>query len=375
MDILYKIFTTMIYNRKDIEKKESNILAPYACQSQRSLGRAFPETEDPYRTCFQRDRDRIIHSKSFRRLKGKTQVFVSHHGDHYRSRLTHTMEVAQISRDMSRNLGLNEDLSESIALAHDLGHTPFGHAGEYALNQKMKEYQSSFEHNQQSLRVVCHLEKRSPDYEGLNLSQEIIIGMGKHNNTNNSLPYLEAQVVDLADEIAYLHHDIDDGIRSGILKISDFSFLQKWESMKSLLCLEDNPELWLIKFQGKFLNTLISNVYTETENNINNNNIQTLSDIQTHTKRIISFDSVLFKQIQELRKFLFANLYKFQTVESMNQKGKKIISELFDYFYNNIENIPQEYRDFTKQHNKHEIICDYIAGMTDSFAEKVYKTL
>ncbi|MBT4936577.1 deoxyguanosinetriphosphate triphosphohydrolase [Candidatus Peregrinibacteria bacterium] len=366
----------MILTRQQLEEKEEKNLMPYACRSKDSQGRGFNEKEDSYRTCFQRDRDRIIHSKAFRRLKGKTQVFVTHHGDHYRSRLTHTMEVAQISRDMSRSLGLNEDLAESIALAHDLGHTPFGHAGEQALNKKMEEYGSSFEHNKQSLRIITTLERRNLEYKGLNLSEEIIIGMGKHEKGESleigALPYLEAQVVNIADEIAYHNHDIDDGIRSGILKAEDLSILDIWKDMNPEIALKKDKEVWISRCVGKLIDSMVKDVYAETEKRIIHANIVKLNDIQRSLKKVVSFSQGYYEKVQALRAFLFRNLYRFKTVEIMNKKGQEIISKLFDYFYSNTDKLPTEYQRLLENEKKHEVVKDYIAGMTDSFAEELY---
>lgn len=371
----------MPLTRQQLEDQEEKNLMPYACKSKYSKGRKFKEIEDENRTCFQRDRDRIIHSKAFRRLKGKTQVFVAHHGDHYRSRLTHTMEVAQISRDMSRSLGLNEDLAESIALAHDLGHTPFGHAGEQELNRKMKEYGSSFEHNKQSLRIITSLERRSLEYKGLNLSEEIIIGMGKHKKGDKpekeigALPFLEAQVVNIADEIAYHNHDIDDGIRSGILKAEDLSTLDIWKDMNPEINLLKDKEVWISRCVGKLIDSMVKDVFLETKKRMDLANIQTLEDITLSKRKIITFSKDYFEKVQKLRSFLFKDLYHYEDVEKMNRKGQEIISKLFDYFYNNTDKLPKEYQKLLKSEEKHEVVKDYIAGMTDTFAEELYRNL
>ncbi|QQR83354.1 dNTP triphosphohydrolase [Candidatus Peregrinibacteria bacterium] len=229
----------MLIKRAEIEKREAQYLAPHAVKSSESRGREYAEQEDEFRTCFQRDRDRIIHSKAFRRLRGKTQVFIAGYGDHYRSRLAHSMEVAQLSRDIARALGLNEDLAETIALAHDLGHTPFGHAGQDALHELMLPYGERFEHNEQSRRIVEFLEEKKVDYRGLNVTFEVKDGLLKHRTTYDQplitdtlMPSLEAQVVNLADEIAYQNHDIDDVFRSGILTLGDFEPLAIWQRAK-----------------------------------------------------------------------------------------------------------------------------------------------
>ena len=283
----------MILKREAIEEREKKTLASYAVKSAESRGRTHPEPEDPYRACFQRDRDRVIHCKAFRRLKGKTQVFVAHYGDHYRSRLAHSMEVAQLSRDLARTLNLNEDLAETIGLAHDLGHTPFGHAGQDAMNDMMKEYGRGFEHNEQSRRVVEFLESKKPDYRGLNLSFEVLDGLIKHRTTYDQptapdtlMPSLEAQIVNLADEIAYQNHDIDDGLRSGILSFADFEDLAIWKRLKS----EVDQQLalpYLIPAMISGLITLMVNDLIEnTERWLRENGIETVDQIY-NTPRVV----------------------------------------------------------------------------------------
>jgi len=228
-------------NRLDIEKKELNHLAPYAVKSSESRGREFKESKHEYRGCFQRDKDRITYSTAFRRLQYKTQVFVNYEGDHYRTWLTHTLEVTQIARSLARNLGLNEDLVEAIALAHDIGHTPFGHAGEYALNAIMQKY-GGFEHNRHALRIVDYYEEKYPDFKGLNLTWEVREGIIKHSSTydkpknesfsSSKRPSLEGQVVNLADEIAYNNHDLDDGISSGLISPESLDTIELWKRVK-----------------------------------------------------------------------------------------------------------------------------------------------
>ena len=370
----------MILSREQLEEREKEFLAPFATTAQKSLGRNFEEKKDPFRTCFQRDRDRIIHSKAFRRLKGKTQVFVAHHGDHFRSRLTHTMEVAQVSRDIARTLGLNEDLAETIALAHDLGHTPFGHAGQDALDEKMQSLGSKFEHNKQSVRIVTNLERRSENFDGLNLSKEVIEGMGKHDTPYDkpeaepgALPSLEAQVVNLADEIAYLNHDLDDGLRAEILKVEDLEGIKLWEKCKELTPQMEDFSIWLSRCKSKLIHLLISDIYQETEKRLKESNIQTLDDVRNCNQKLVAYSSKFFKEKEELRIFLFQKFYKVGSVEAMNKEGQKIIQELFDFFMHNPNSIPDEYHKQSGDKPLHYIVCDYIAGMTDNFAETLYE--
>jgi dGTPase len=249
-----------LYLRPDIEKNEQKILAPYAVFAAESEKREYEEKPDAQRTCFQRDRDRVIHCAAYRRLKGKTQVFVAHHGDHFRNRLTHTMEVAQLARDLTRNLGGNEDLAETIALAHDLGHTPFGHAGQQAMQELLHRYNLFFEHNQQSRRIVEKLENKSPAYPGLNLTDEVRDGMVKHRKADyqdahiiNTRASLEAQIVDIADQIAYQNHDIDDGLRSGIFTLEELEKVDVWREAIA----ETNAYLPEKEWTSQIISTLI----------------------------------------------------------------------------------------------------------------------
>jgi len=363
----------MTYQRFQLENHEKKTLAPYACKSRDSQGRLSPETSDKFRTCFQRDRARIIHTRAFRRLQGKTQVFVSNHGDHYRTRLTHTLEVTQISRDICKGLGLNEYLAESISLAHDLGHTPFGHAGERALHQKMQKFGKSFEHNQQSLRIVTKLEKRSPHYPGLNLSKEVIDGLKKHHYPYDLqkrgftfLKTLEAQVVNIADEIAYLSHDLDDGLRSQILNINDLTQLKILQKQKKRII--KNPQA----ISGIIINAMITDIYQETQKKISKYQIKKYLDLQKCKKRIISFSPSFYQEKKELRDYLFKNLYKHPQVTAMNLRGQKIITKLFDFFYKNPKKIPSFSQQ--KKENLIYIIKDYIAGMTDNYAKNILGT-
>ncbi len=355
------------------------MLAPYACFAIKSKGGFYKEEKDPYRTCFQRDRDRIIHTNAFRRLKRKTQVFVANHGDHYRTRLTHSMEVAQISRDISRSLGLNEDLSESIALAHDLGHTPFGHAGEHALNLCLKKFGESFEHNKQSLRIVTEIENRNDSYPGLNLSKEVIEGLGKHETPydkiekqNGALSSLEAQVVNIADEIAYLSHDLDDGMGANILNIKDIKNLDLWKESISKVKNVNNKGAWVSRIAGSLIHIMVTDVYEETQIRLNKNNVKNFEDIAKCKVKIIAFSKDFYDKKEILRKFLFNNFYKHPEIEVMNKKGQKIITSLFDFFLNNPKKLPDEYQKQINERELYLILRDYIAGMTDDYANEQY---
>ena len=303
--------------------------------------RKYPEAEDKTRTPFQRDRDRILHTQAFRRLKGKTQVFVSGHGDHYRTRITHTLEVAQISRDVARTIGLNEDLVEAIALAHDLGHTPFGHAGEDAMRECMKKYGKNFEHNEQSLRIVTLLEDRSNQYPGLNLSREILEGLKKHSGGNLSR---EAQVVNLADEIAYTAHDCDDGVRAKQFTERDLA------STKLGKMALERARPRGTEPRGAVVDLLVSDLYASSD---------------TH----ISFSPTMQKDLKELRDFLDRKLYRSASVLRQANHGKRILKKLFAAYMKKPPKKVLELQKKTKS-SLEESVKDYIAGMTDEFAIK-----
>jgi len=322
--------------------------------------------EDKNRLPFQVDRDRIIHSKAFRRLKDKTQVFVSHHGDHYRNRLTHTLEVAQIARDLARMLGLNEDLAETIALAHDLGHTPFGHAGETTLNECLAEYGLHFEHNEQSKRIVTELEHSYPDFNGLNLSIEVIYGLMKHETTwdrpgleDGVHPSLEAQIVNLADEIAYQNHDVDDGLRSGLFKEEDLKNLALWgtasEYAERYYGYMDDPKIRIARTVSKMIGIMIDGTAKETSERLGLFKIGTLEDVYKCPEKLALFPQKMARANTELKEFLMKNLYFSEEVLSHAKHGQGIIKELFAKLMAEGKS-PEEVRDF-------------LSGMTDSFAE------
>lgn len=372
-----------ILNRIKLTAIEKKILAPYATKNADSLGREFKETPDHFRLDFQRDRDRIIHSKAFRRLKGKTQVFVSHYGDHYRSRLSHTLEVAQIGRDIARTLMLNEDLVECIALAHDLGHTPFGHAGEEALNDVMQRFGKKFEHNTQSKRIVEKLEKKYPDFTGLNLTHEVRDGLIKHRSAYDkgeklmllNQASIEAQVVNLTDEIAYQNHDLDDGLRSGIFHKKDLEKLELWQEAQT----EINPnlpqEIWISRVISALINLMVLNLYEGSLQKIKKYNPKSAKEIYTIPENIICFTPEFEQKNNHLRQFLFSNFYKTETVLTQSDKGRETIKKLFFAYHKNPNLLPKELFTTNKTENLEDIIKDYIAGMTDNFALAAVKQL
>jgi len=359
----------MVLTIQQLEELEAARLAAYATKSSRSKGRKFKEKDQENlsgRLCFQKDRDRIIHCKAFRRLDEKAQVFPAFFGDHYRTRLTHTLEVAQISRDITRRLGLNEDLAEAIALAHDLGHPPFGHTGEDALNEIMKGFGGStgtpghFEHNEQSRRVVEKLEKLYPDFDGLNLSIEVLEGLEKHKTSwdrsdteTGAVMHLEGQVVNLADEIAYTNHDIDDGLRSGILKVDDLENLALWKEASSVI----KREYREIVDEGVKISRTISKII----------NLMIVDICSNFDESEVGFSDPMVSKVAELREVLYKKFYLSPEVRTKLEKGKKMVKELFNFYLGNPEKVPSKYRDGERLE---VAIKDYIAGMTDKFLEE-----
>jgi dGTPase len=373
-------------SRENLEELEGKTLASFAQKSKESRGRQFPEDEHPYRTNFQRDRDRIIHSSAFRRLQYKTQVFVNHEGDYYRTRITHTMEVAQIARSIARSLGLNQDLTEAIALAHDLGHTPFGHSGEKALNEIMKA-DGGFEHNAQSYRIVTHLEDKYPAFRGLNLSFEVLEGVDKH-RTRYDRPLdalgeqytLEAQIVDLADEIAYTSHDLDDGLTSGLLDFDGLDQNGLWKrNFEKILDINPGLPSNKVKYQTvrSIINEEVTDLLTEADLRIRTHGIQTLAQVRSCSEELVSFSPSFRKEHLEMKRYLFQNMYKHPKVARMEWKSNKVLKDLFTIYEENPEILPGNTREKVRmgQEPLRRIICDYIAGMTDRFAIEEFEKL
>lgn len=369
------------------------ILASYASHNEATKGRVHAEQQDPKRGPYQRDRDRIIHSGAFRRLEYKTQVFVNHEGDLFRTRLTHSLEVAQIGRAIARNLALNEDLVEAIALAHDLGHTPFGHAGQDALNECMQEYApeiGGFEHNLQSLRIVDELEERYASFNGLNLCFETRAGILKHCSARNARllgevaqrfldrqqPSLEAQLTNLADGIAYNNHDIDDGLRSGLIHLEQIRevpiFNEHYESVLWLYP-EAKGRRVISETIRRMINTLIVDLTQTTLANIQKHHIKTIEDVH-NAPMLVSFSPDIQEQEEELRKFLMKNLYRHYKVMRMSAKAKMIIQDLFKAFLDDPRLLPTDYQQ-EDEIAQQRSIADYIAGMTDRFAMREHRHL
>lgn len=367
---------------------EDLIYAPYAMKSYNTRGRLHPEPEHPYRSAYQRDRDRIIHSAAFRRLEYKTQVFVNHEGDYYRTRLTHTLEVAQIARTISSALRLNIDLTEAIALAHDLGHTPFGHSGEDALNELMK-HSGGFNHNLQGLRVVDILEERYPDFSGLNLTWELREGIVKHSTrfdkavsigdlAPKEMPTLETQVVDIADEIAYDNHDIDDGLTSGLIKESDLAKLALWRRINERIAakyarIDSNKRKHLII--RSLIDLQVTDVINETSKQLEKLKPRSHLEVKKTGIKLASFSKDMVALRQPLREFLMKRLYHHYRVIRMSTKAKRFIQELFQVYTENPEQLPEETQKRVPGDGVKRAVCDYIAGMTDRYALDEYKKL
>ncbi len=374
--------------RTDYERWEDRSLAPCAARSSRSLGRRHPEPEDPFRTAFQRDRDRVIHSAAFRRLEYKTQVFVNHEGDHYRTRLTHTIEVSQIARSIARALRLNEDLTEAIVLAHDLGHTPFGHAGERMMNELM-EGEGGFEHNLQSLRVVDLLEKRYPGFSGLNLTYEVREGICKHSSHYDDpppvpefgdpgYPTLEAQIADIADEIAYSNHDVDDGIRSGMLTLSGLESVTLWREAARTVRQEYqaiDEDILRYRSISKMISTLTQSLIRNANQKIEEFGIRTVEEGRRSREKCIRFDPEVQQKNAELKAYLFREMYAHYRVVRMEQKARRVLTELFRSYTEKSEQLPPHIFSRMKEENPKRVVCDYIAGMTDRYAMEEYRKL
>ena len=373
-------------------------LQPYACNDRESRGRLYEEELPTYRNHYQRDRDRIIHSAAFRRLEYKTQVFVNHEGDLFRTRLTHSLEVAQIARSIARELGLHEDLSEAIALSHDLGHTPFGHAGQTALNHCMRNH-GGFEHNLQSLRVVDKLEQKYADFDGLNLTFETRQGVLKHCSVVNAQRLgevarrfidktqtsLEAQLTDLSDETAYTNHDVDDGLRYGLIKIEDLLKLELFRSQYDIVMKRYpglNDRRMIHEVIRRMISTMVVDVIDTSRAKIEAANLKSLADVYAQPEPLISFSAEMDEIKLELKQFLRKNLYQHYRVHRMTTKAGAIIEALFDAFMNDARVLPPEalehcevLRQKAGDDGHARGVADYIAGMTDRYAIVEYERI
>jgi len=372
-------------DRKYLEEIEEMGLAPWAARSSSTRGRVHPENPHPYRTEFQRDRERIIHSRAFRRLEYKTQVFINHEGDHYRTRLTHTMEVAQISRTIARTLRLNEDLAESIALAHDLGHTPFGHAGEKELNRLLKDH-GGFEHNRQSLRVVDEIEAAYPGFTGLNLTWETREGIIKHSSQYDRAdfkdflpeeqPTLEAQIIDIADEIAYNNHDLDDGLSSGLIKMDDIKRLAIYSMVEDRIG-GNGPEgrTGARTMIRAIINLLVSDLIKCTVGSLERKSVKNLDDIRKAGEKLTGFSDPVRTANGELKKFLKERLYQHYRVARMSMKAQKVMIDLFRIYTVHPDTLPDDYQTRIESEGVFKTTADFIAGMTDRYALEEHRKL
>ena len=373
-----------------------NHLKSYAVKSINSEGRVYKESESFVRSPYQRDRDRIIHSSSFRRLKHKTQVFVNTEGDHYRTRLTHSMEVSQIARTLARSLGLNEDLTESLSLSHDLGHAPFGHAGEEALNQCMEQY-GGFDHNIQTLRIVTLIENKYYKFCGLNLTMETLDGLIKHNgpvteadsfkkilNINllnnkinlNKFPSLEAQVAAISDDIAYNNHDLEDGLRAGLFSIQKLISIPFISTLinKHLKNMKNfRREIIISQIVRDLINLMVIDVINTTNKNIKKNNPKSIRDICNRNSPIVDFSDKMKKMDSQIKAFLKHNMYDHKKVIVNANKGKRIIEGLFNYLLKN----PKKYinGELFQKEQKERVVADFVAGMTDRYATNIYEKI
>lgn len=357
-------------------------------RNEASRGRAHEEPEHPWRLPFERDRDRVIHSSAFRRLEYKTQVFVNHEGDYYRTRLTHTMEVAQIARTIARALGLNQDLAEAVALSHDLGHTPFGHAGERVLNEEMEPY-GGFEHNQQTLRIVDRLEERYPNFSGLNLTWEVREGIAKHSPPYDrgvaaefepgKAPCLEAQIVDCADEIAYNSHDIDDGLQSGLLAAEQLEDVALWRDTYAQVVAEWPEQPFTIQrfqVQRALIDRFVTDLVEAIRSSLAQNDIDSVDAVRAHARPLARFSRTLEEQRLQLKEFLMRNLYRHYRVVRMTFKAQRVVRDLFRLFIDQPGQLPPHVvARWDAGEERPRVVADYIAGMTDRFAVEEHRRL
>ncbi len=376
----------MIHTRQQLEEYEDQMLAPYGMRSQNSKGRAHPENEPDYRTAFQRDRDRILHTTAFRRLEYKTQVFINYEGDYYRTRLTHTLEVSQIGRTVARALGANEDLVEAVCLAHDLGHPPFGHSGELSLARLMLDH-GGFDHNKQSLRIVSLLENRYPDFPGLNLTWEVREGIVKHESEydkSDASEYnpdlhgdLEAQITNAADELAYTAHDLDDGLRSGMITTDMLAGITLWEILVESTGWRDNvlDDLSRHCLIRELIGLEVTDIVNATHQRLRESNVKTVEDLQRLPYNVIVYSEDMHRRNRQLKDFLYNNLYRHYRVVRMAEKAERIIGDLFHAYVKESAMLPDHIQPSIEERGLERTICDYIAGMTDRFASDEHNKL
>lgn len=379
----------MKFTRQELEKREKEMLAPYAATSLDSRGRQYPEDEPEYRTAFQRDRGRVLHTTAFRRLEYKTQVFVNHEGDYYRTRLTHTLEVVNIGRNIARQIGVNEDLVETICLAHDIGHPPFGHSGEVILNELMTGA-GGFDHNQQTLRIVTKLENRYTEFPGLNLTFETREGIVKHETEYDVssveemyLPELnanlEAQIANVADELAYTAHDLDDGLYAGLVLPSELKGMGLWELVRDQLGITSDSldELTRHRIIRRMIGVLVNDASETSRQKLDELAPKSMAEIQALDFAIVRHSGEILEMARQLKKFLYENMYYHYRVVRMAKKAEQIISELFKAYVDEPRMLPDGVQAKIREGETSlkRVVCDYIAGMTDRYALQEYEKL
>jgi dGTPase len=370
---------------------EEDTLAPYAMRAASSRGRRHPEDEHPFRSPLQRDRDRIIHSRAFRRLEYKTQVFVNHEGDHFRTRLTHSIEVSQVARTVASALGLNGTMAEALSLSHDLGHTPFGHLGEEVLHRLMHDH-GGFNHNRQSLRIVEHLEERYPEFHGLNLTYEIREGIAKHSGPCDpriapeyaeyhpeEQPPLEAQMIDIADEIAYQHHDVDDGVESGLLDpivLAEAVPLwgEAWRASVSQYPSAVRRQQVTVALRH-MIDRLVTDLVETSRAAIAASRVASVDDVRRLPAPIMGLSPGMARLNRELKRHLHEHLYRHERIERTKDKARRILESLFERYRDDVDLLPEEHRAKVQALGRERVICDYIAGMTDRYAMDDYRRL
>jgi dGTPase len=368
------------------EAREERDLAPYGMRSAESRGRRHPEPEHPLRTRYQRDRDRVIHSSSFRRLEYKTQVFVNHEGDNYRTRLTHSLEAAQIGRTVARALALNEELTETLCLGHDLGHTPFGHSGEKVMSELMRDH-GGFEHNQQTLRILETLERRYPEFPGLNLTWEVREGLIKHRPDSDAAappeyapgecPTLEAQLVDFVDEIAYNNHDIDDGLASGMIAVDALLGVRLFAEAYNHVASQGVSDRSVTRHQvvRKIIDRCANDLIASSLKNLSAARIGSVADVRRAGRRLVAYSEEMGLLVRELKEFLFRHMYRHYRVVRMGDKAGRILRDLFQSYISEPLQLPPRYQERIPQEGLQRVVCDYIAGMTDRFALDEHRKL
>jgi dGTPase len=375
-----------LWDRQRQESFENEKLAPFGMRSAESRGRRYAEDEHPLRTRYQRDRDRVVHSSSFRRLEYKTQVFVNHEGDNYRTRLTHSLEAAQIGRSVARAMGLNEELVECLVLGHDLGHTPFGHSGERVMDDLMSEH-GGFEHNRQTLRILEVLERRYPDFPGLNLTFEVREGMIKHQPESDArapeeylpgqAPTLEAQIVDFVDEIAYNNHDIDDGLSSGMLGVDQMRSVRLFRESHDAVLAEKVEDDRIVRHQivRHVINRCTQDLLENTGAALDRAKVRSVGDVRGAGKRLVTYSPEMQAKVRELKDFLLQHLYRHYRVVRMGNKAGRILKDLFHSFVAEPLQLPPHHQSRIPIDGIHRTVCDYIAGMTDRFALDEHRKL